>query len=122
MGVRLALVLSVFFFLVIRRPTRSPPLYSSAESDLYKGQEQDRARDVVEVAEALSKQLDCRIIVIGAGQNLSRIHISEPTRLRRTSYAVFGLKKKKKKLINTLDDNHNDLRYFFQNQFLVVVD
>src|SRR5660398_122259 len=29
--------------------------------------------------------------------NLSLIHISEPTRLRRISYAVFCLKKKKKK-------------------------
>ena len=28
--------------------------------------------------------------------NLSLIHISEPTRLRRISYAVFCLKKKKK--------------------------
>lgn len=39
------------------------------EVQVYIGEEQDRARDVVEVAEALSKQLDCRIIVIGAGQN-----------------------------------------------------
>ena len=36
-------------------------------------------------------------IVIGADQVLSLIHISEPTRLRRISYAVFCLKKKKKK-------------------------
>jgi hypothetical protein len=39
------------------------------EVQVYIGGEQDRARDVVEVAEALSKQLDSRIIVIGAGQN-----------------------------------------------------
>jgi len=39
------------------------------EVQVYIGEEQDRARDVVEVAEALSKQLDSRIIVIGAGQN-----------------------------------------------------
>ena len=39
------------------------------EVQVYIGEEQDRARDVVEVAEALSKQLDCRIVVIGAGQN-----------------------------------------------------
>ena len=32
---------------------------------------------------------------IGADINLSLIHISEPTRLRRISYAVFCLKKKK---------------------------
>src|SRR5660397_290593 len=31
------------------------------------------------------------------GMGLSLIHISEPTRLRRISYAVFCLKKKKKK-------------------------
>src|SRR5660397_15413 len=31
------------------------------------------------------------------GEDLSLIHISEPTRLRRISYAVFCLKKKKKK-------------------------
>ena len=30
-------------------------------------------------------------------EGLSLIHISEPTRLRRISYAVFCLKKKKKK-------------------------
>jgi len=39
------------------------------EVQVYIGEEQDRARDVVEVAESLSKQLDSRIIVIGAGQN-----------------------------------------------------
>jgi len=39
------------------------------EVQVYIGDEQDRARDVVEVAESLSKQLDSRIIVIGAGQN-----------------------------------------------------
>lgn len=39
------------------------------EVQVYIGEEQDRARDVVEVAEALSKQLDCRIVVVGAGQN-----------------------------------------------------
>src|SRR5660397_226303 len=35
------------------------------------------------------------ITVRGAGYKLSLIHISEPTRLRRNSYAVFCLKKKK---------------------------
>ena len=34
-----------------------------------------------------------------AVQALSLIHISEPTRLRRTSYAVFCLKKKKKTIL-----------------------
>src|SRR5660398_291001 len=36
---------------------------------------------------------------------LSLIHISEPTRLRRISYAVFCLKKKKKKKNNTQKRN-----------------
>src|SRR5665809_161846 len=35
-------------------------------------------------------------ITFAVGQHLSLIHISEPTRLRRISYAVFCLKKKKK--------------------------
>jgi hypothetical protein len=39
------------------------------EVQVYIGDDQDKARDVVEVAEALSKQLDSRILVIGAGQN-----------------------------------------------------
>ena len=33
----------------------------------------------------------------GSASKLSRQHISEPTRLRRISYAVFVVKKKKKK-------------------------
>jgi len=36
---------------------------------------------------------------LGNIEDLSLIHISEPTRLRRISYAVFCLKKKKKKNI-----------------------
>ena len=35
--------------------------------------------------------------VIGIGETLSLIHISEPTRQAEISYAVFCLKKKKKK-------------------------
>ena len=38
------------------------------------------------------------LVIFGAGAGLlwlSLIHISEPTRLRRISYAVFCLKKKK---------------------------
>eukprot|EP00658_Telonema_sp_P-2_P061395 TRINITY_DN50090_c0_g1_i1.p2 TRINITY_DN50090_c0_g1~~TRINITY_DN50090_c0_g1_i1.p2 ORF type:complete len:123 (+),score=15.55 TRINITY_DN50090_c0_g1_i1:595-963(+) len=38
----------------------------------------------------------------GALQQLSLIHISEPTRLLSISYAVFCLKKKKKKTLNIL--------------------
>ena len=35
------------------------------------------------------------VMIIGAGLDLSLIHISEPTRPERISYAVFCLKKKK---------------------------
>jgi len=49
---------------------------------------------------------DLRVALLAAGekvlaQTLSLIHISEPTRLRRISYAVFCLKKKKKTKQNT---------------------
>src|SRR5450756_3028830 len=39
--------------------------------------------------------------VLAPGQNLSLIHISEPTRLGMISYAVFCLKKKQKKTKKT---------------------
>src|SRR5450756_3029459 len=41
------------------------------------------------------------------GQNLSLIHISEPTRLGMISYAVFCLKQKKKKKKKTNTNNQN---------------
>src|SRR5665809_158502 len=43
-----------------------------------------------------------------AGDSLSLIHISEPTRLRRISYAVFCLKKKKK----TKQKHQNHPQYY----------
>ncbi|WP_232806204.1 heme exporter protein CcmD [Salmonella enterica] len=46
---------------------------------------------------ALHTVLQRRAILRGVAQQLSLIHISEPTRLRCLSYAVFCLKKKKKK-------------------------
>ncbi|MCA9057797.1 MAG: BREX system P-loop protein BrxC, partial [Planctomycetaceae bacterium] len=39
------------------------------EVQLYISDDSDRATKVVEVAEALSKQLDCRLLLVGAGQN-----------------------------------------------------
>ncbi|WDQ14575.1 BREX system P-loop protein BrxC [Rhodopirellula sp. P2] len=39
------------------------------EVQIHIGDSKDRTRDVVDVAEALSKQLESRIIVVGAGQN-----------------------------------------------------
>jgi hypothetical protein len=39
------------------------------EVQIYIGDSKDRVKDIVEIAEAFSKQLDSRAIVIGAGQN-----------------------------------------------------
>lgn len=39
------------------------------EMQIHIGDSKERTRDVVDVAEALSKQLDSRILVVGAGQN-----------------------------------------------------
>lgn len=39
------------------------------EVQLFISDDQGRTREVVEVAEALSKQLDCRVMLVGAGQN-----------------------------------------------------
>src|SRR5660397_177419 len=44
------------------------------------------------------------LVQIQNGLQLSLIHISEPTRLRRISYAVFCLKKKNKTLLTALTD------------------
>src|SRR5665254_22905 len=77
-----------FFFLMIRRPPRHTRVRSSAASDVYKRQGaldddgDQHQRDEDEEPEQ---------------QALSLIHISEPTRLLSISYAVFCLKKKKKK-------------------------
>src|SRR5660397_246861 len=73
---------------MIRRPPRSTPLYSSAASDVYK-------RQVGQLAGP--RELPRHLQEAEAHQVLSLIHISEPTRLRRISYAVFCLKKKKMK-------------------------
>ena len=69
----------IFFFLMIRRPTRSTQSESSAASDVYKGQ-----------ISAVIVTLSC---VAVAPVLLSLIHISEPTRQAELSYAVFGWKK-----------------------------
>ena len=51
------------------------------------------------VVDALSFTADENTIIEEMSSYLSLIHISEPTRLRRISYAVFCLKKKKKNSI-----------------------
>src|SRR5660398_292122 len=74
---------------MIRPPPPSTPLYSSAASDVYKRQVYDCHNEVS------CHQTHPRYGNV-ALRALSLIHISEPTRLRRISYAVFCLKKKKK--------------------------
>ena len=113
----------LFFFLMIRRPPRSTLSSSSAASDVYKRQLYKRCLELTpdyhmarhKYALALSKQdkFEAAMVEVNrlieidpnniayktlhaAVTSLSLIHISEPTRLRRISYAVFCLKKKKK--------------------------
>ena len=52
---------------------------------------------------AVSGRRDFLFSALGAGLGLSLIHISEPTRQAEISYAVFCLKKKKKKVIKNED-------------------
>src|SRR5660398_283559 len=84
-----------------RPPPRCTPLYSSAASDVYK-------RQPMNTIENQFKQLRLQGMYItwkALMETLSLIHISEPTRLRRISYAVFCLKKKKKTNHKTSGDN-----------------
>ena len=67
---------------VIGQPLRSTRVRASAASDVYKGQVVMRAPDSP---------------VLDAVWDLTLIHISEPTRLLSKPYAVFWLKKKKKR-------------------------
>src|SRR5660398_302858 len=87
---------------MIRRPPRSTPLYSSAASDVYKRQvphgvalDAWRSGDAYQVALDLPGVDPERIELICERNGLTIR--AEPTRLRRISYAVFCLKKKKKK-------------------------
>eukprot|EP00658_Telonema_sp_P-2_P026435 TRINITY_DN20674_c0_g1_i2.p1 TRINITY_DN20674_c0_g1~~TRINITY_DN20674_c0_g1_i2.p1 ORF type:complete len:132 (-),score=35.05 TRINITY_DN20674_c0_g1_i2:19-414(-) len=109
-----------FFFLMIRRPPRSTLSSSSAASDVYKRQhplKSNRSYTFVIVCPTLpggksggwSERYWWWCLSHGHLQHttlsprrcspfiLSLIHISEPTRLLSISYAVFCLKKKKKK-------------------------
>src|SRR5660397_288734 len=101
---------------MIRRPARSTPLYSSAASDVYKrqlgvdvvallvvgrGHAVQRGIEIVSgdvdaLVGLLERQRDPAALEVDVDDldHLSLIHISEPTRLRRISYAVFCLTKK----------------------------
>src|SRR5680860_1674976 len=100
---------------MIRRPPRSTQSRSSAASDVYKRQgekvyvktfgpvqgqkvwrgELAEVRGGLIVVDDGSRTVEIRL------EDLSLIHISEPTRRTPISYAVFCLKKKKKKKHNT---------------------
>src|SRR5660398_206181 len=69
--------------LMIRRPPRSTPLYSSAASDVYK--RQDNSSGLNNPDNLYGTQAAPLDPMLGP---LYLIHISEPTRLRRISYAV----------------------------------
>src|SRR5674476_878119 len=82
-------LLSLFvFFLMIRRPPRSTPLYSSAASDVYKRQRWVcwRSRPGARV-----RRRPRATAAPPPTRDLSLIHISEPTRQAEISYAVFCL-------------------------------
>src|SRR3546814_1561954 len=86
---------------MIRRPPRSTPLYSSAASDVYKRQVWERS------TKPSSPEYRSHCIT----RTLSLIHISEPMRHPRISYAAFCLKKKHKitstrSTITPLKDEH----------------
>ena len=126
-----------FFFVRMRRPPRAPQSRSSAASDVYKRQGkavhgENQKRRIVEIrlsdgscsdSGGVNSQTVCRYAVwhpsVGAAvtdciadavYNLSLIHISEPTRLGMISYAVFCLKKKKKKNKQTRQLRHQKTR------------
>src|SRR5660398_296984 len=98
---------------LIRRPPISTPLYSSAASDVYKRQASNGGTEAINGLRATVGGA----VGVEVAQELSLIHISEPTRLRRISYAVFCLKKKKKKKykIYIINDN-TQLRHKKKNK------
>ena len=70
------------------------------------GPGEDIPESVAMAAHAVDKGVDVERIImeqksVSTEENLSLIHISEPTRQAEISYAVFCLKKKKKKNANT---------------------
>src|SRR3546814_12606419 len=65
-----------FFFLMIRRPPRSTPLYSSAASDVYK-----RQLPVLSAGPVALRQRQRHAGRLHRGRDLSLIHISEPTNI-----------------------------------------
>ncbi len=83
----------MFFFLSIRRPQESTLSYSSAASDVYKGQRSGRSSAACVGRGAGAKE---RRVGAGArpGTGSFLIQLSEPTRPHLTSYVYFSLKKK----------------------------
>ena len=87
------------FFLMIRRPPRSTQSRSSAASDVYKRQIEGLSPAISIDQKSASRNPRSTVGTVTEVYDylLSLIHISEPTRLLSISYAVFCLKKKKKK-------------------------
>ena len=101
-GLSLRLPMCFFFFLMIRRPPRSTQSRSSAASDVYKRQVPRWWHPPTSRSARPMSSADTRRVrhPWSMTQILSLIHISEPTRLLSISYAVFCLKKKKKRTRN----------------------
>ena len=74
--------ISLFFFLMIRRPPRSTLDRSSAASDVYKRQRSHEA--AAQITESVVRNPDAIALLVKlqekSGATLSLIHISEPTR------------------------------------------
>src|SRR3546814_5274514 len=115
MSDRCLLLLSVFFFLMIRRPPRSTrtdtlfpytTLFRSCPRrrgrGTYLGQDAGRCRR----ADRRGGAADDRRRAAG---RRSEEHTSELQSLMRISYAVFCLKKKKKQQLKTLHSTHTDI-------------
>ena len=82
---------------MIRRPSRSTQSRSSAASDVYKRQRSIRQtiKGSEKLVTTLTRGYHFGLAEMITQQDLSLIHISEPTRLLSILYAVFCLKKKK---------------------------
>src|SRR5674536_389780 len=93
---------------MIRRPPRSTLSSSSAASDVYKRQGLGHPGSPPAAgAQALPDQGHQRAVPAQRPlADLSLIHISEPTRLLSISYAVFCLKKNKKKSDGASNTNY----------------
>src|SRR5450756_3260791 len=85
-------------------PARSAPVYvhQLQTKAVMRGSKPSAAAPLVSIASLTSLPVAQSVdlaedLLVGEGLQLAALHISEPTRLGMISYAVFCLKKKKKK-------------------------